>query len=230
MEEYLPKHVAIIMDGNRRWAEKQGLSRIEGHRAGANTALEVIKYLNFKGISYVTLFSFSTENWNRPANEVNELMRMLEQYIASESRKLDKLGFRIKHIGHTDRLSKKLMQGIEQAIIKTAKNTGITVNLAFDYGGRTEIVDAAKKIVESKIPASEIDQRVFANSLYTAGMPDVDLLIRTGGELRLSNFLMWQLAYSELFFTPVLWPDFSPKEMDAALSAFQSRERRFGGD
>jgi undecaprenyl diphosphate synthase len=230
MEKYLPKHVAIIMDGNRRWAEKQGLSRIEGHRAGANTALEVIKYLNSKGISYVTLFSFSTENWNRPANEVNELMRMLEQYITSESRKLDKLGFRIKHIGHTDRLSKKLMQGIEQAIIKTAKNTGITINLAFDYGGRTEIVDAAKKIVESRIPANEIDQSVFANSLYTAGMPDVDLLVRTGGELRLSNFLMWQLAYSELFFTPVLWPDFSPKEMDTALSAFQSRERRFGGD
>jgi undecaprenyl diphosphate synthase len=230
MEEYLPKHVAIIMDGNRRWAEKQGLSRIEGHRAGANTAIEVIKYLDFKGISYVTLFSFSTENWNRPVNEVNELMRMLEQYITNESRKLDKLGFRIKHIGHTDRLSKKLVQGIEQAIIKTAKNTGITVNLAFDYGGRTEIVDAAKKIVESGIPASEIDQNVFANSLYTAGMPDVDLLVRTGGELRLSNFLMWQLAYSELFFAPVLWPDFSPKEMDAALSAFQSRERRFGGD
>jgi undecaprenyl diphosphate synthase len=230
MEEHLPKHVAIIMDGNRRWAEKQGLSRIEGHRAGANAALEVIKYLNSKGISYVTLFSFSTENWNRPTDEVNELMRMLEQYIVNESRKLYKLGFKIKHIGHTNRLSKKLVQGIEQAIAKTAKNTGITVNLAFDYGGRTEIVDAVKKIVESKIPASEIDQNIFANSLYTAGIPDVDLLVRTGGELRLSNFLMWQLAYSELFFTPVLWPDFGPEEMDAALSAFQSRERRFGGD
>ncbi|MDD4635155.1 MAG: polyprenyl diphosphate synthase [Dehalococcoidales bacterium] len=230
MEQYIPKHVAIIMDGNRRWAERRGLSRVEGHRAGANTALNIIRYLDSKGISYVTLYSFSTENWSRPADEVKELMQMLEQYVTRESNKLDKMGFRIKHIGRMNRLSPKLAKAIDRALEKTRTNTGITVNLAFDYGGRTEIVDAIKKLVADEVPAENIDEPLFSNYLYTAGMPDVDLLVRTGGELRLSNFLMWQLAYSELFFTPVLWPDFNQEEMAAALSAFKSRERRFGGD
>ncbi|MDD4466134.1 MAG: polyprenyl diphosphate synthase [Dehalococcoidales bacterium] len=230
MEHNLPKHVAIIMDGNRRWAEKRGLPRIEGHRAGANTALEIIKHLNSKSVPYVTLYSFSTENWNRPAEEVSELMHMLEQYIARESRKLDKMGFRIKHIGRMDRLSPKLTRGIEQAVKNTETNTGITVNLAFDYGGRSEIVEAAKRIIADGVPAEDIDENLFSSYLYTSGIPDVDLLVRTGGELRLSNFLMWQLAYSELFFTSVLWPDFKPEQMTAALSAFTTRERRFGGE
>ncbi|MDD4323001.1 MAG: polyprenyl diphosphate synthase [Dehalococcoidales bacterium] len=230
MEQYLPKHVAIIMDGNRRWAEKRGLSRIDGHRAGAKTALEIIKYLNSRGISYVTLYSFSTENWNRPAEEVNELMHMLEQYVTREGRKLEKMGFRITHIGRKDRLSPKLARAIEKSIANTSANTGITVNLAFDYGGRSEIIEAVKNLVTAGIPAEEISEDLFEDYLYTAQMPDVDLLVRTGGELRLSNFLMWQLAYSELFFTPVLWPDFSSKDMAEALSAFKSRERRFGGD
>jgi undecaprenyl diphosphate synthase len=218
------------MDGNRRWAEKRGLTRVEGHRAGANAALEIIKFLSSKNISYVTLYSFSTENWNRPPDEVRELLQMLEQYVSKESKKLDKLGFRIKHIGRTDRLSPRLIREINQAVEKSAANTGITVNLAFDYGGRTEIVDAVKKIVSAEVPAEDIDEGLFENFLYTAGIPDADLLVRTGGELRLSNFLMWQLAYSELFFTPILWPDFTPQEMATALSAYESRERRFGGD
>lgn len=153
MEQYIPKHVAIIMDGNRRWAERRGLSRVEGHRAGANTALNIIRYLDSKGISYVTLYSFSTENWSRPADEVKELMQMLEQYVTRESNKLDKMGFRIKHIGRMNRLSPKLAKAIDRALEKTRTNTGITVNLAFDYGGRTEIVDAIKKLVADEVPA-----------------------------------------------------------------------------
>jgi len=230
MEQHLPRHVAIIMDGNRRWAEKRGLSRIDGHRTGAKTALEIIKYLNSRGVSYVTLYSFSTENWNRPAEEVSELMQMLEQYVTREGRKLEKMGFRIRHIGRKDRLSLKLSRAIEKAVKNTSANTGITVNLAFDYGGRSEIIEAVKMLIKDGVPAEEVSESLFEDYLYTAKMPDVDLLVRTGGELRLSNFLMWQLAYSELFFTPVLWPDFSSKEMEEALSAFMFRERRFGGD
>jgi len=218
------------MDGNRRWAEKRGLSRIDGHRTGAKTALEIIKYLNSRGVSYVTLYSFSTENWNRPAEEVSELMQMLEQYVTREGRKLEKMGFRIRHIGRKDRLSLKLSRAIEKAVKNTSANTGITVNLAFDYGGRSEIIEAVKMLIKDGVPAEEVSESLFEDYLYTAKMPDVDLLVRTGGELRLSNFLMWKLAYSELFFTPVLWPDFSSKEMEEALSAFMFRERRFGGD
>jgi len=230
MEQHLPQHVAIIMDGNRRWAEKRHLSRIEGHRAGADKALEIIKYLDSLGVSYVTLYSFSTENWNRPAEEVKELMGMLEQYVEKESHKLNKLGFRINHIGRTDRLSAKLGKAIQNAVEKTSSNTGIAVNFAFDYGGRTEIVAAVKKIISLGLEPDEIDEDSFGCYLYNPQLPDVDLLVRTGGELRLSNFLLWQMAYSELYFSPVLWPDFDTVEMAKALSAFTRRERRFGGD
>jgi len=230
MEQHFPKHVAIIMDGNRRWAEQRRLSRIEGHRAGASNALEIIKYLDSRGISYVTLYSFSTENWNRPAEEVSELMRMLEQYVEKESHKLNKLGFKINHLGRTDRLSPKLSKAIENAVAKTQSNTGIAVNFAFDYGGRTEITEAVKQIISLGLKPDDISEDSFGNYLYTAHMPDVDLLVRTGGELRLSNFLLWQMAYSELYFSSVLWPDFNTGEMARALSAFMQRERRFGGD
>jgi len=230
MEQHLPKHVAIIMDGNRRWAEQRRLSRIEGHRAGANNALEIIKYLDLRGVSYVTLYSFSTENWNRPAEEVKELMGMLEQYVEKESHKLNKLGFRINHLGRTDRLSARLGRAIENAAAKTRSNTGIAVNFAFDYGGRTEIIEAVRKIIDLGLKPEDVAEESFGLYLYNAQLPDVDLLVRTGGELRLSNFLLWQIAYSELYFSPVLWPDFDTGEMAKALSAFMQRERRFGGD
>ncbi len=228
--EQLPRHVAIIMDGNRRWAESRGLLRVEGHRVGANNAMEIIKYLDSKGVGYVTLYSFSTENWNRPAEEVEELMHMLEQYVSRESNKLDKLGFRIRHLGRTQNLSDNLNKAIKQAVDKTAANTGITVNLAFDYGSRHEILQAVKNIIADGLSPDEINDELFDSYLYTAQMPSVDLLIRTGGELRLSNFLLWQLAYSELYFTPTLWPDFSTEEIAKAIMAFKNRERRFGGD
>ncbi len=229
MEQQLPKHVAVIMDGNRRWAETRGLSRIEGHRAGANNAMDIIKYLDSRGIGYVTLYSFSTENWNRPAEEVEELMHMLEQYVCRESNKLDKLGFRIKHLGRTQNLSDKLNKAIKQAVEKTRTNTGITVNLAFDYGSRNEILEAVKRIIADGLTPDKIDEGLFDSYLNTAGLPSVDLLVRTGGELRLSNFLLWQLAYSELYFSPALWPDFDTAEMAKALLAYKNRERRFGG-
>ncbi len=230
MKQQPPKHVAIIMDGNRRWAEKCGFSTIEGHKAGADIAQNIVKYLDSKGIEYVTLYSFSTENWNRPYEEVSELIHMLEKYVDRESKKLDKLGFRIRHLGRTDRLSDKLNRALNEAAQNTSDNKGITVNFAFDYGGRTEIVQAVKQIIKQGLDPELLDENRFAGYLYTSSMPDVDLLVRTGGEIRISNFLLWQLAYAELYFTPVLWPDFDTGEMARALAAFENRERRFGGD
>jgi undecaprenyl diphosphate synthase len=231
MEEIsrLPNHIAFIMDGNGRWAKKRGLPRLEGHRAGLEATRAVVRHLGDKQIKYATLYSFSTENWNRPKDEVNGLLNILERSLNKETKELHQRGVRIRHLGHLDRLPQHLRRAIEKAIELTSSNTGMTLSLAFDYGGRSEIVDAVKSIVADGIPPEKIDERLFSNHLYTAGLPEVDLVVRTGGDLRISNFLLWQSAYSEYYFTEVLWPDFDSRELDRALLAYSRRQRRFGG-
>ena len=231
MEEIarLPEHIAFIMDGNGRWAEKRGLPRLEGHRAGLEATRNVIRYLGEYNIKYVTLYSFSTENWNRPRKEVNGLLKLMENSIDKEAKELHKQGVRIRHLGHLERLPPHLAQAIEKAVALTGNNTGMTLSLAYDYGGRTEILDAVRKIATDGIPPENIDEKLFGSYLYTTGLPEVDLVVRTGGEMRISNFLLWQSAYSEYYFTDVLWPDLNKKEVDKALESFSQRQRRFGG-
>lgn len=224
-----PGHVAFILDGNGRWAEKRGLPRLEGHRAGVKNIRPVLKHLNARGIKYVTLYAFSTENWNRPTEEVNGIFHILESIIGRESRELHKNGVKILHIGRTEGLSLKLQKSIARAIKLTENNTNMTLGFAFNYGGRGEILDGIRKFIASGAPIKSLDEETFAGYLYTAGLPDVDLVIRTGGEIRTSNFLIWQAAYSEYYFTPVLWPDFDETELEKALLAFSQRKRRFGG-
>jgi undecaprenyl diphosphate synthase len=225
----LPVHVAFILDGNGRWAEHRGLPRLEGHRAGVKNIRPILKYLKTQGIRYVTLYAFSTENWNRPADEVNGIFHILESIIAREARELHKNGVRICHIGRLDGISPKLQKSINRALKLTAGNTDMTLGFAFNYGGRAEILDALRKFIASGAPVDGIDEKSFGQYLYTAGFPDVDLVIRPGGEIRTSNFLIWQAAYSEYYFTPVLWPDFNEEELEKALLAYGQRQRRFGG-
>ena len=225
----LPRHVAIILDGNGRWAKQRGLPRLEGHRIGVKNVRPIVRYLKDQGIQFVTLYAFSTENWNRPADEVSGIFGILERIVATEARELHKNGVRILHIGRPEGLSTKLQKSIKDGIKLTENNTDMTLVLAFNYGGRAEIVDAARKLIISGVPADSLDEKIFAKYLYNAGLPDVDLLIRTGGEIRTSNFLIWQAAYAEYYFTPVLWPDFDSSELDKALEAYSQRKRRFGG-
>jgi undecaprenyl diphosphate synthase len=225
----LPRHVAFIMDGNGRWAQQRGLSRLEGHRAGVKNIRSIIKYLHSKTVKYVTLYAFSTENWRRPEDEVNGLFHILEEIVGRESRELHKNGVRIRHIGRLNELSPRLQKSINKAIKLTAANTGMTLGVALNYGGRAEILDAVRKIAASGMTPEEIDEASFQEQLYTADFPDVDLVIRTGGEIRTSNLLIWQTAYSEYYFTPVLWPDFNEAELEKALQAYSQRQRRFGG-
>ncbi len=226
---HLPNHIAFIMDGNGRWAQQQGLPRLEGHRAGIENTHSIISHLNKLGIKYVTLYSFSTENWSRPKEEISGLLSILSESIEKESLELHKHGVKLRHLGRLERLPQHLKQAIKRALKLTKNNNGMTLSLAFDYGGRLEILDAVRDIIAKGIPAQEIDEKLFSNYLYTAGLPDVDLVIRTGSELRLSNFLLWQSAYSEYYFTKVLWPDFNTKELEKALIAYSKRRRRFGG-
>ena len=225
---YPPQHVAIIMDGNGRWAGKHGLSRLRGHRAGGDNIRTVAKIFADYGVKYLTLYAFSTENWNRPKAEVAGLLSLLSRRIDKESQFFHQENIRLIYLGRLDKLSQKLRQKIEAAIELTKNNTGLTLCLAFDYGGRDEIVQAARRIISANILGGKIDEVVFSQYLYTNGIPDPDLIIRTGGEIRLSNFLLWQTAYSELYFTPVLWPDFGQKEIEEAFSEYKSRQRRFG--
>lgn len=225
----LPRHVAIILDGNGRWAEQRGLPRLEGHRIGVKNVRPIVRHLKDQGIPFVTLYAFSTENWNRPADEVSGIFGILERIVATEARELHKNGVRILHIGRPEGLSTKLQKSIKDGIKLTENNTDMTLVLAFNYGGRAEIVDAVRKLIVSGVPADSLDEKTFAKYLYNAGLPDVDLLIRTGGEIRTSNFLIWQAAYAEYYFTPVLWPDFDSSELDKALEAYSQRKRRFGG-
>jgi len=225
---HLPTHVAIVPDGNGRWAEQRGLSRLAGHRAGVKTMRSMIEYLNDYQIKYVTLYGFSTENWARPEDEVNGLFRILERRIGKDVPQLHKKGVKVRHLGRLGELPARLQQAINRAEELTQNNTGMTLNLAFNYGGHIEIIDAVRRIAAEGIPPEKIDEKLFSRYLYTVGLPDVDLLIRTGDELRLSNFLIWQTAYSEYYFTQVLWPDFTKEDIDKALFAYSQRERRFG--
>lgn len=225
----IPRHIAFIMDGNGRWAEQRGLSRLEGHRAGVKNISPIIKFLHANGIKYVTLYAFSTENWSRPEDEVNGIFHLLEEIIFDESQELHKNGVRIRHIGSLEGLSDKLRESINNALELTAENTGMTLGVALNYGGRAEIIDAIRQIISNGVRPDELDEKKFREYLYTADFPDVDLVIRTGGEFRTSNLLIWQTAYSEYYFTPILWPDFSEKELGKALQAYSQRERRFGG-
>lgn len=223
-----PTHVAIIMDGNGRWAERRKLPRSAGHRAGTENIRRVIGECASSGVKYLTLYAFSTENWERPDEEVRTLMDILEDVIHREIRALHEQGVRLLHLGTLERLSPGLQDAVRQAIELTKDNRGITLNVAFNYGGRAEILGAVRRIVQEGISPQEIDEAIFSTYLNTAGMPDPDLIIRTAGEMRLSNFLLWQSAYSEYYCTPAFWPDFDEKELHMALIAYSQRHRRFG--
>ena len=229
----LPTHIAIIMDGNRRWAKQRNLDIRLGHKKGAETLENIVKYANKIGIKYLTVYAFSTENWKRSKEEVGALMLLLQNYLDDFSKKADTENIRIKMLGNKEGLSKGLLKSIDNSIKKTENNTGLTFNVAFNYGGRDEIVKAVRKISEKVkagvIKPEEIDEQLISNNLYTENMPDPDLMIRTSGEIRTSNFLPWQLVYSEFYFTNKLWPDFSPEDLDDAINEFNKRNRKFGG-
>ncbi len=228
-EKRLPQHVAIIMDGNGRWARANGLKRTTGHSAGAKTARTITEIAARLGIKYLTLFTFSSENWKRPAGEVRFLMNMLYENLLNEQELLKKNDIRLKILGVLDKLPVKLRKKLLEVELRSQKHTGLQVNLALNYGARAEIVQAVKKIIGKGIPVSRLNEKSFAGYLDTAGCPDPELLIRTSGELRISNFLLYQIAYSELYFTPVLWPDFKAGDFFNAIIDFQGRARRFGG-
>ena len=227
--KHIPNHVAIIMDGNGRWAEKRGLPRLSGHSAGTDNVRRVIKCFNDYDVKYVTIYAFSTENWSRPQREVQGLMRIMEDVIDREAENLHKDGVKLIHLGNLDGISEKLKQKVQYAIELTEANSRGTLCIAFNYGGRAEIIDAVKRILRDDILPNEIDETLISRYLYTMNVPDPDLIIRTGGEMRLSNFLIWQAAYSEYYATQTLWPDFGPEEIEQALIAYSERERRFGG-
>ncbi|HEX9654366.1 MAG TPA: isoprenyl transferase [bacterium] len=228
----LPAHVAIIMDGNGRWAHSKSLPRVEGHREGINSVREVVQACGEINIKYLTLYTFSTENWNRPVGEVTALMRLLLKTIRSEVNELNKNNVRLMTIGKLHDLPLPARRGMQAAMDLLKNNSGLTLNLALSYSSRQEIVEAVKRIVHKsmsgKIDKNKIDEKLFAQHLYTACIPDPDLLIRTSGELRLSNFLLWQLAYTEIYVTDVLWPEFRRLEFFKAVREYQKRERRFG--
>jgi undecaprenyl diphosphate synthase len=225
---YPPQHVAIVMDGNGRWARKRGLPRLVGHNAGGANIRPVVKIFADHGVKYLTLYMFSTENWNRPRIEVAGLLSLLARKIGQETQAFHQENIRLVHLGRLDRLSQKLRKKVQAAVELTKNNTGLTLCLAFDYGARDEIVQAARRIASAGISGNNIDESVFVRYLYNPDIPDPDLVIRTGGESRLSNFLLWQAAYSELYFAPVLWPDFGRKDVEEALSEYKRRQRRFG--
>jgi undecaprenyl diphosphate synthase len=224
----LPVHIAIVPDGNGRWAEKRRLPRLAGHQAGVKKMRTLIEYLSGLQVKYVTLYGFSTENWGRPEDEIKGLFRILVERIDRDVPKLHKRNVRVRHLGRLGELPDWLQSSVNRAEELTRDNTGLTLSLAFNYGGHIEIIDAVRRIIAEGIPPEKIDEKLFSNYLYTAGIPDVDLLIRTGDETRLSNFLLWQTAYSEYYFTDVLWPDFTKEDMDRALIDYSQRERRFG--
>ncbi|MBO4816494.1 MAG: isoprenyl transferase [Clostridia bacterium] len=229
----LPKHIAIIMDGNRRWAKQRGLSTREGHKAGARALENISKFCNKIGIKYLTVYAFSTENWKRSKQEVSALMAILRSEVEAFIKDKDRQNIKIKLCGNIDGLSKSLQNLINKAIEITKNNTGLTLNLAFNYGGRPEIVNAvkkiAKKIKNNEIDVEDINEDLISNNLYTAGQPDPDLLIRTSHELRLSNFLPWQLVYTEFYFPEKHWPEFTEEDLLEAIRVYQKRNRRFGG-
>jgi len=228
----IPLHVAIIMDGNGRWALERGLPRVAGHREGVKAARAVVRAARELGIRYLTLYAFSSENWSRPADEVSTLMSLLERSIDQELPELMANNVRLRVIGRPNNIPSRVKRGIDRVVAATAGNTGMTLVMAFNYGGRDELVDAcralARQVQRAEITPEEIDEKRVGRALYTEGIPDPDFLIRTSGEMRISNFLLWQIAYTELWVTPSLWPDFGPRELYLAVADFQCRERRFG--
>lgn len=224
----VPKHVAIIMDGNGRWAQARGLPRLAGHRAGTENIRRILEGCVEYGVKVLTIYAFSTENWQRPEDEVRGLMRILEEVIRKELRELNEKGVRLCHLGRLDGLSPRLQRQVREAIELTRENSRLIVNVAFNYGGRAEILDAVRGLIRDGISPEDIDEELFSRHLYTAGLPDPDLIIRTAGEMRLSNFLIWQAAYAEYYSTPIYWPDFDKEELYRALLAYSQRERKFG--
>ncbi len=229
MSPAIPRHVAIIMDGNGRWATTRGLPRLEGHRAGLEKASDAVLSFAEMGVSFITLFSFSTENWKRPKDEIAGILKLLAEAMERTAKELDRRNIVIRHLGRLDRLAPPLRKGVEHIVERTKGNTGAVASFAFDYGGRAEIVEATRKFIKSGVKPDALDEAIFEKHLHTSGLPDVDLLIRTGGEKRLSNFLLWQSAYAELYFTDTLWPDFGRSEIDLAMAEYARRQRRFGG-
>ena len=229
----LPQHVAVIMDGNGRWARERHLPRVEGHRRGAESAKTIIRTAGEVGIKYLTLYAFSVENWNRPKDEVAALMKYLIHYLKSETPDLNKNNVRLEAIGQIHRLPENVQEQLKKSIATLAKNNGLTIVLALSYGGRTEIVDSvraiAREVKAGKLDPDAITEKTFSQHLYTRNYPDPDLLIRTSGEMRVSNFLLWQISYAELVITPTLWPDFRKPQFFAALDEYAKRHRRFGG-
>ena len=225
----LPRHVAIIMDGNGRWAGERHLPRVEGHRAGIEAVRDVVEASARLGLEVLTLYAFSVENWKRPVSEVSTLMMLLKRYLRLELNTLLRNNIRFRVIGRASELAADVREELAAGEEKTAANTGMLFNIALNYGGRAEIVEAAKRLIEAGVSADELDEERFAGFLYTAGQPDPDLLIRTSGEMRVSNFLLWQIAYSEIWVTETLWPDFRKRHLLEAILAYQKRDRRYGG-
>ena len=233
-KENMPKHIAIIMDGNRRWARAQGKPASFGHKAGAKTLEKIVRYANKIGLEYITVYAFSTENWKRTEEEVKALMMLLQNYLDDYSKRADSENIRVKILGDISALSQGMQKSIINCMERTKNNTGVTFNIALNYGGRDEIIRAAKIIAEqvknNQIKIDDINERMISDNLYTAGQPDPDLVIRTSGEIRLSNFLSWQVAYSELLFIEKNWPDFTEQDLDDAIMEYQKRTRKFGAN
>lgn len=232
LKEKLPSHLAVIMDGNGRWAEKRSLDRVEGHRRGAESVRRIVRASREIGISYLTLFAFSSENWSRPRLEVDALMILLKSYLEGELQEMLDNGIRLMAIGDLARLPKEVQAVLQDTMKKTAQGKRMTLTLALSYGGRDDILQAVRRIMshcgDGNLKAEEITEDLFSRYLWTNSLPDPDLLIRTSGEMRISNFFLWQLAYTEVYFTPTLWPDFTREEFIEALLSYQNRERRFG--
>ncbi len=227
--EKIPRHVAIIMDGNGRWALARGLPRLAGHRAGTENLRRIIRATVRLGIQYLTIYAFSTENWGRPPEEVQGLMLILQDVIDRELNELHKEGVQLRHIGRLERLDPSLQQKVLKAIELTKDNQRLVLNVAFNYGGRDEIVQAIQRMLRDGVRPEEVSAELVSRYLYTAGVPDPDLIIRTSGELRVSNFLIWQAAYSEWYITPTYWPDFDEQEYHRAIETYAQRDRRYGG-
>ncbi len=224
----VPYHLAIIMDGNGRWAQARRLPRLAGHRAGTENLRRVLRACKDFGVKVLTVYAFSTENWRRPQEEVSGLMTILDEYIVREMKSLHEEGVQIRHVGRLDGITLGLQKKITQAIELTRNNTTLILNIAFNYGGRQEILDAVRAIIADRVSPGDVDEALFSRYLYTGGLPDPDLIIRTSGEVRISNFLLWQGAYAELYSTPAFWPDFDKDELRQALEHYANRERRFG--
>ena len=233
-KQYMPRHIAIIMDGNRRWAKAQGKPASFGHKAGAKTLEKIVRYANKIGLEYITVYAFSTENWKRTEEEVKALMMLLQSYLDDYSKRADTENIRVKILGDISALAPGMQKSIYNCMERTKDNTGVTFNIALNYGGRNELVKAIKQIAqevkEEKIDIQDISEEMISNNLYTKGEPDPDLLIRTSGELRLSNFLPWQLVYSEFLFIDKNWPDFTEEDLDNAIIEYEKRTRKFGAN